>query len=141
MEPFRPLLQKNSCYLWLPEHERLSFNKAKRRLSSTPVLTYFAVNRPTLLATDASRLHGLGFVLLQRVDAKPVHASGFQIPTESRCAMIELEALGACWAMKKCDMFLRGLPHFKLITYHQLFIPILISKGIADVGIPACNAS
>ena len=50
--------------------------------------------------------------------------------------MIELEALGACWAMKKCDMFLRGLPHFKLVTDHQPLIPILNSKGIADVENP-----
>ena len=138
MEPFRPLLQKNSCYLWLPEHEQ-AFNEAKRRLSSPPVLTYFAVNRPTLLATDASRLHGLGFVLLQMVDGiwKPVQAgSRFLTPTESRYAMIELEALGACWAMKKCDMFLQGLPHFKLVTDHQPLIPILNSKGIADVDNP-----
>ena len=135
MEPFHPLLQNNSCYLWLPEHEQ-AFNEAKRRLSSPPVLTYFAVNRPTLLATDASRLHGLGFVLLQMVDGiwKPVQAgSRFLTPTESRYTMIELEALAACWAMNKCDMFLRGLPHFKLVTDHQPLIPILNSKGIADV--------
>ena len=130
MEPFRPLLQKNSCYLWLPEHEQ-AFNAAKRRLSSPPVLTYFAVN-------------SLGFVLLQMVDGvwKPVQAgSSFLTPTEIRYAMlcyamIELEALGACWAMKKCDMFLRGLPHFKLVTDHQPLIPILNSKGIADVENP-----
>ena len=38
MEHFRPLLQNNSCYLWLPEHEQ-AFNEAKHRLSSPPVLT------------------------------------------------------------------------------------------------------
>ena len=138
MEPFRPLLQKNSRYLWLPEHEQ-AFNEAKRRLSSPPVLTYFAVNRPTLLATDASCLHGLGFVLLQMVDGiwKPVQAgSRFLTSTESHYAMIALEALGACWAMKKCDMSLQGLPHFKLVTDHQPLIPILNSKGIADVDNP-----
>ena len=57
-------------------------------------------------------------------------------PIESRYAMIELEALGACWAMKKCDMFLQGLSHFKLVTDHQSLIPILNSKGIADVDNP-----
>ena len=122
----------------MPEHEQ-AFKEAKCRLSSPPVLTYFAVNRPTLLATDASRLHGLGFVLQQMVDGvwKPVQAgSRFLTPTESRYAMIELEALGACWVMKKCDMFLRGLPHFKLVTDHQPLIPILTSKGTADVENP-----
>ena len=68
---------------------------------------------------------------------KPVQAgSRFLTPTESRYAMIELEALGACWAMKKCNMFLQGLPHFKLVTYHQHLIPILSSKAIADVDNP-----
>ena len=119
----------------MPELEQ-AYKEAKCRLSSPPVLTYFAVNRPTLLATDASRLHGLGFVLQQMVDGvwKPVQAgSRFLTAIKSGNAMIGLEALGACWAMKKCDMFLRGLPHLKLVTDHQPLIPILNSKGIADV--------
>ena len=41
---------------------------AKSSLTSTPVLTYVTVNRPTFLATDVSRLKGLGFVLLQMVN-------------------------------------------------------------------------
>ena len=68
---------------------------------------------------------------------KPVQAgSRFVTPTESRYAMIELEALGACWAMKKCGMFLQGLPHFKLVTDHQPLILFLNSKGMADVNNP-----
>ena len=50
--------------------------------------------------------------------------------------MIELEALAACWAMKKCNMFVQGLPHFTLLTDHQPLIPILNSMGIADVENP-----
>ena len=135
LEPFRSLLKKDSVFQWLPEHEQ-AFADAKHRLSSTPILTYFALNHQTMLATDASRLNGLGFVLLQMVDGvwKPVQAgSRFLTPAESRYAMIELEALGACWAMKKCNMFLQGLPHFTLVTDHQPLIPILNSKGVADV--------
>ena len=63
------------------------------------MLTYFAVDRKTILATDAARLKGLRFVLLQLVDDvwKPVQAgSRFFTPAESRYAMIELEALAAC---------------------------------------------
>ena len=68
---------------------------------------------------------------------KPVQAgSRFLTPTESRYAMIELEALAACWAMQKCNIFLQGLPHFKHVTDHQPLIPILTSKGIADVENP-----
>lgn len=50
--------------------------------------------------------------------------------------MIELEALAACWAMKNCNMFVQGLPHFTLLTDHQPLIPILDSMGIADAENP-----
>ena len=129
MAPFRPLLAKNAVLQWLPEHDH-AFVEAKSRLTSTPVLTYFTVNQPTLLATDASRLKELAFVLLQMLDKvwKPVQAgSRFLTPAESRYAMIELQALSACWAMKKCNMFVQGLKHFTLLTEHQPLIPILNS--------------
>ena len=102
MAPFRPILSKNAVFQWLTEYEH-AFVDAKFRLTSTPVLTYFTVKRPTLLATDASRLKGLGCVLLQMVDNvwKSVQAgSSFATPAESRYAIIELEALSACWAIK-----------------------------------------
>ena len=50
--------------------------------------------------------------------------------------MIELKALAACWAMKKCNMYLQGLHHFTLLTDHQPLIPILNSMGIAHVENP-----
>lgn len=86
MSPFFPFLSKNAVFQWLPEHDD-AFMEAKSRLSSAPVLTYFAVDRKTILATDASRLKELTFVLLQLVDDvwKPVQAgSCFLTPAESR---------------------------------------------------------
>ena len=38
--------------------------------------------------------------------------------------------------MKKCNMFLQGLPTFTLLTDHQPLIPILNSMGVADVENP-----
>ena len=138
MVPFRPLLTQDAVFQWLSEHDN-AFVEAESRLSITPVLTAFAVGRQTVFATDASRLKGLGFVLLQLVDDlwRPIQAgSRFVTPTESRYAMIELEALAACWAMKKCNMYLEGLHHFTLLTDHQPLIPILNSMGVADVENP-----
>ena len=138
MVPFHPLLTQDAVFQWLSEHD-YAFVEAKSRLSTTPVLTYFGVDRQTNLATDASRLKGLGFVLLQLVDDvwRPVQAgSRFLTPTESRYAMIELEALAACWAMKECNTYLQGLHHFTLLTDHQPLIPILNSIWIADVENP-----
>lgn len=80
-------------------------------LSTTPVLTYFGNDRQTVLATDSSRLKGLGFVLFQLLDDvwRPVQTgSRFLTPTESRYAMIVLEVLAACWTMTKCNMYLQG---------------------------------
>ena len=52
--------------------------EAQSRPISAPVLTYFAVDRKPILATDASSLKGMGFVLPQLVDGvwkpyRPVH--------------------------------------------------------------------
>ena len=55
MSPFCPVLSKNAVFQWLPQRED-AFVEAKSSLSSAPVLTYFAVDRKTILATDASRL-------------------------------------------------------------------------------------
>ena len=133
-----PLLTQDAFFQCPPEHNH-AFVEANSRLSTTPVLTYFGVDRQTVLDTDTSCLKGLGFVLLQLVDDvwRPVQArSRFLTPTKSRYAMIELKALASCWAMKKCNMFLQGLHHFTLLTDHKTLIPILNSMGIADVKNP-----
>ena len=110
MAPFRPLLSQDAVFQWLQEHNH-AFFEAKSRLSTTPVLTYFGNDRQTVLATDSSRLKGLGFVLFQLLDDvwRPVQTgSRFLTPTESRYAMIVLEVLAACWTMTKCNMYLQG---------------------------------
>ena len=89
MVPFRPLLTQDSVFQWLPEHDH-AFVEAKSRLSTTPVLAYFRVDRQALFATDASRLKGLGFVLLQLIDDAWRLVQGgsrFLASTESRYAM------------------------------------------------------
>lgn len=70
----------------------------------------------TILQKDASRLHGLGFVLLQK-PAKTEHwkfircGSRLFKDTETRYAMIELEALIIFWAVKNYEVFLAGMTH------------------------------
>jgi len=36
-----------------------------------------------------------------------------------------MELTGVVWAMKKCRLYLLGLPHFTLVTDHQPLVPIL----------------
>ena len=64
-----------------------------------------------MLQTDASRLKGLGFALLQKHQHawKLVQAgSRFITETESNYAMVELELLALVWAMRKCQIYLQG---------------------------------
>ena len=128
LSPFSSLLKKHTSFDWLPAHDD-AFLAARSILSKVPALAYYDATRPTTLFTDASRLRGLGFVLKQQQpdgEWRMVQAgSRFIVPAESRYAMIELECLGAAWAMMKCKSFLEGLPTFEVVLDHRPLIPIL----------------
>ena len=100
-----------------------------RPLSSPPVLASFDPALPVVLQTDASRLHGLGYALLQDHGNGRLRlvqcGSRFLAEAETRYATIELEMLAVSWAMSKCKLYLIGLQHFTLMTDHRPLIPIL----------------
>ena len=60
----RPLLKKGLTWNWLPEYQA-SFEKIKDILTSDMVILPFDPNLDTILLTDASRFHGMGFALIQ----------------------------------------------------------------------------
>ena len=64
LAPLRPLLSTKNDFLWSPTHSQ-AFQAAKEYLTVAPVLSFFDIDKPTRLCTDASR-HGLGFVLQQQ---------------------------------------------------------------------------
>ena len=138
LEPLRPLLSKKNVFQWTELHAG-AFTEAKKLLCSPPVIMPFDIELPTRLSTDAFRLNGLGFILEQKSKSgqwKLVTAgSRFIIPTESRYAMIELEALGASWAMQKCKLLLLGID-FELVVDHKPLVPILDRMGMNDVDNP-----
>ncbi|KAG0721036.1 Retrovirus-related Pol polyprotein from transposon opus [Chionoecetes opilio] len=111
-----------------PSPRSAAMQAVKKALSSTPVLAHFDPALPTVLQTDASRLKGLGYALLQRHGTKLrlVHCgSRFLSDTETRCAVVELELLAVVWAMRKCRMYLLGLSTFELVVDHKPLVPIL----------------
>ena len=63
------LLKKNTAFLWMDEHQA-AFDQLKTDLLSTLSLNHFNPSWSTLLITDASRLHRLGFVLMQHQEDK-----------------------------------------------------------------------
>ena len=138
-EPLRPLLRKNSAFIWSPNHTT-AFEAVKRALSTPPVLQPFDPQLPTELHTDASRNGGLGFVLIQRTPDGKSHliqcGSRFLSETEKRYAMVELEMQGIVWAVKKCRTYLLGMKHFKLMVDHKPLVPILNDKLMDNIENP-----
>ena len=62
--PLRGLLKKNVSFCWLPEHT-LAFENLKVNLVKTVAVHHFDRRLHTKLITDASKLHGIGFILIQ----------------------------------------------------------------------------
>ena len=62
--------------------------------------------------------------------------SRFLSDAETRYAMIELECLGAAWAMSKCQQFIEGLHSFELILDHKPLIPILNDYALDKLDNP-----
>ena len=136
--PLRDLLKPRNLWQWTEVHQR-AFEAVKRTLTRTPVLAYFDASRPTALHTDATRLHGLGYCLLQHQQGhwKLIQCgSRFVTDVESRYAAVELEMLAVTLAIRKCRLFLAGLPSFDVVTDHRPLIPILNQKSLAEIENP-----
>ena len=124
--PLQSLLKARSPFIWTDDHNA-AFEVAKKMLLSPPILTVFDPKRPTRLYTDASRLHGLGYVLQQKHEEEwrlIQVGSRFINETEAGYSMVELELLGVVWAMKKLRLYLLGID-FELIVDHQPLVSIL----------------
>ena len=55
---------------------------------------------------------------------------------ESRYAVIELKLLAVAWSVHKCNVFLSGLQHFKVVTDHNPIVPILNSHRLDETENP-----
>jgi hypothetical protein len=55
---------------------------------------------------------------------------------ETRYATLELEALAIYWAIKKCELYLSGLPHFLVITDHKPLIPLFNQFALGGIENP-----
>ena len=136
-QPLRPLLKTSNEFVWDDTHTG-AFTRTKDLLVSPPVLAYFQPGLETRLETDASRTNGLGYALMQRHgnDWRLVQCgSRFITDTESRYAMVELECLGAVWAMQKCRIYLAGL-QFTLVTDHQPLVTIFNCHSLNQIENP-----
>ena len=44
--------------------------------------------------------------------------------------------LGIAWAIQKCHKFLAGLPHFEILTNHNLLLSFLNNKRLDEIENP-----
>ncbi|XP_066953187.1 uncharacterized protein [Macrobrachium rosenbergii] len=109
--------------------EGISADQEKSALLRPPILAAFDPDLPVILQTDASRLNGIGYALLQDHGSGHLRlvqcGSRFLTDAETRYATIELEMLAVVWLMSKCRLYLAGLQNFTLMTDHRPLIPIL----------------
>jgi len=133
--PLRLLLKKGTAWIWLPDHQH-AFEQVKHALIASLVVQPFDPDLKTELLTDASRLKGLGYALIQR-DAQGnlrlVQCSSRSLsPAETRYATIELECLAIQWAIADCRYYLLGCT-FRVLTDHRPLVGIF-DKPLADLA-------
>lgn len=135
-QPMYELLKSDSVWMWGPAQQS-AFEKIKELLTTSPTLVYYDVHKPTMVSADASS-YGIGGVLLQLhgEDWRPVaYCSRRLTDAETRYAQIEKECLASVWACERFEMYLYGLPAFKLITDHKPLIPLMNSRDLDNVPI------
>ena len=131
----RSLLKKNIAFNWLPVHDN-EFITVKSSLCSPVLVEPFDPTLPTELLTDASKLYCIGFALIQRElhnRARLILCSSRALTSaQSRYAAIELECMAVQWAVSKCEYFLKGIPHFTVVTDHKPLLGIF-DKHLHDL--------
>ena len=131
LKPVSSLLAMDICWTWGPAQEA-AFKEAKDQVCNATTLTYFDVEKPTVVSADASS-YGLGAVLFRAHgdELKPVaFASRTLTLAEQRYVQIEKECLTGVWACEKLTQYLTGLPNFKLLTDHKPLVPLMTTKSI-----------
>eukprot|EP00094_Tigriopus_californicus_P013510 TCALIF_13068-PA protein Name:"Similar to TY3B-I Transposon Ty3-I Gag-Pol polyprotein (Saccharomyces cerevisiae (strain ATCC 204508 / S288c))" AED:0.44 eAED:0.44 QI:0/0/0/0.75/1/1/4/0/326 len=111
--------KKDVAYQWLSCHQA-EFEMLKKALTSDMVVRAFDPALPTKLLTDASRLFGIGFALVQFEPAGHIHLISCGSRSLTKCqqnyATIELECLTSGWAVEKSVYYLRGMQNFEKVT-------------------------
>ena len=130
--PLTELLRRNVDFQWLPEHTD-AFNRTKDLLTSDVCLVEYDPTRETRLITDASKLYGMGYALVQKYYSRQNNAEEWrlveansrkQLPAETRYSVTDSEMNAAVWAMKKLAHYLTGHPGFELVTDHKPLVQI-----------------
>ena len=137
--PFSSLRKIHSRWEWLPVHQK-AFEDMKNLLCSDTVVQPFKKGELTQVVSDASRLYGMGYVLIQRYrdeNFKVIHliecGSSSLSAAQQNYSVVELEASGLVWALEKCYFHLSFCPHFEVLTDHRPLMNLFNRKHVQDV--------
>jgi hypothetical protein len=134
----RSLLKKENAFVWRAEHEE-EVRQVKRILTSPGLLKPFDPALPTEILTDAARIHGMGFILLQREkDGSPrliTCGSTAMTGPQTRYAVIETEMLALVWAIEKCEFYLKGIRSFRAVVEHKPLVGVF-AKDLNEIKNP-----
>lgn len=53
-------------------------------------------------------------------------------PTHQRYAACELKCMAVKYTVKKWDLYIRGLPHFEICTYHKPLVEVFFYRSILN---------
>ena len=123
--PLRPLLKKNTKFIWNIEHDT-HFQAIKDKVANTTESTHYKPHLETRIKCDASRA-GLGAALEQSSPSgwhTIAFASRFLNSNEERYSINELELLGVVWSVKYFKYYLFG-KSFTIITDHRALLSIM----------------
>ncbi|GFV83442.1 retrovirus-related Pol polyprotein from transposon 17.6 [Trichonephila clavipes] len=130
-KPLSDLTRKDNPFMFeQPQME--AFEKLKKLLTESPVLSIFQQGRTTELHTDASQ-QGYGAVLLQEAEDGKLHPVQYMsqktTPAEEKYSSYELEVLAVVNALKKFRTYLLE-NHFKIITDCSAFQKTMDKKDL-----------
>ncbi|GFW21690.1 retrovirus-related Pol polyprotein from transposon 17.6 [Trichonephila clavipes] len=130
-KPLSDLTRKDNLFMFeQPQME--AFERFKKLLTESPVLSIFQQGRTTELHTDASQ-QGYGAVLLQEAEDGKLHPVQYMsqktTPAEEKYSSYELEVLAVVNALKKFRTYLLG-NHFKIITDCSAFQKTMDKKDL-----------
>ena len=123
--PLRPLLKKNTYFIWTEEHEK-QFSLIKEKIAETNENKHFNPELEARIKCDASR-KGLGCALEQRTTNgwhAVAFASRFLNSVEDRYSINELDFLGVFWSVEHFKYYLYCKP-FTVITDHRALLSIM----------------
>ena len=134
----RPFLKKGIAWTWTEDMDK-EFEQVKLLLTTTTTVFPFNPSLKSILMTDASRLFGIGFALLQPLPGDKwflIHCGSASLtPTQTRYATIKLECLAIQWAVQKRSYYLRGLETFEAWTDPKPLVGIF-QKSICNLNNP-----